>query len=184
MKNLLNVVKFAAKDLLDSKATQDIQAYCANLAQKAYYLEKDLKNNPTIAKLNSKFRSTGFSQFALHVDGIYYVPQLWKEAAKKQVEIVTLDMLTKVNQPITPDAAIDRTNVPNVDTSYPIIVDENYRILDGRHRWQNSVANNLIDIKIIKLDTCKLESCGRMTMFGPLWDDKVVLKVLKAHFTK
>lgn len=52
--------------------------------------------------------------------------------------------------------------VNDVDMSYPIILDEDGEIMDGRHRVMNALLNNIKSVKAVRFDKnpdpCRVES--------------------------
>ena len=106
------------------------------------------KKAPIIAKTNAKLRSSGIGQVTLHFGKLFYVPHIWSVASSKPVMELPVQQITDINAPKTLSFAINKHNVPHVDTSYPIVIDQNGLILDGRHRWTQARNANVSHIKV------------------------------------
>lgn len=153
--------------------------------QQAVMIGFDIRFSKPVVKVNSAFRATGIAQVAIHVDGkMYYVPELWKASKGKEVKEIPTQVITNANESITALGAIDSHNVDGTDTSYPIIVDQHLRILDGRHRWTKARRSNAIHIPVIVVHTDTLRPIGAVTIFGVHMHKDAFKRIVEVHFNK
>lgn len=113
-----------------------------------------------LAEIKSKIRSSGFNQIAMHFGNMYYVPSIWKAVKDLPIIEIPVAAITAVNAPVTLAAAIDATNVPFVDVSYPIILDQRGIILDGRHRWTKAREAGIVSLPCKIIHTDDLKDCS------------------------
>lgn len=168
-------MKTLVKNVLNNNQVKALLNNATEVAKKA-------RTSKIVVKLNSKYRATGFGQIALHSNGkIYYVPELWKLTENKSVEQVALYRLNYANTAITREDAIDQYNVEGTDLSYPIIVDQHLRILDGRHRWTKANRNDLAYVPVIVVNLNELNPIGTCNIFGVTMGKDALKRMITAH---
>lgn len=168
-------MKTLVKNVLNSNQVKALLNNATEVAKKA-------RTSKIVVKLNNKYRATGFGQLALHGNGkIYYVPELWKLAQDKTVEQVALYRLNNANTAITRKDAIDQYNVEGTDLSYPIIVDQHLRILDGRHRWTKANRKDLSYVPVIVVNLDELNPIGTCNIFGVNMSKDAFKRMITTH---
>lgn len=168
-------MKTLVKNVLNNNQVKALLNNATEVAKKA-------RTSKIVVKLNSKYRATGFGQLALHSNGkIYYVPELWKLTQNKSVEQVALYRLNNANTSITSKDAIDQHNVEGTDLSYPIIVDQHLRILDGRHRWTKANRNDLAYVPVIVVNLKELNPIGTCSIFGMTMSKDALKRMITTH---
>ena len=117
-----------------------------------------------------EMRASGIAQYAIRTEMFgriskWYVPLLWEHV--KGMETKYVDTKFLLNKQVAKDRLVVEANVMGVDLSYPIILDEDYQIFDGYHRFCKSQILGKDHVEVIQIDT-KVYGPDHTIMFGSI----------------